>query len=180
MTTKVARSSQSVTDQARPLSEWLKTAVADSIVSAGTVATGRNFLTAMTAPSAPVYYVSEKAAEAQRQIDRIRSISTTCLDDSAESKNKAESVGTTISLITALLTGPVPIPVASRGEGTIASLFFDGNDFYGDLEVNGKSVEYYIKAKRGDSEFEIFDVEDVKDGYIPPRLLAHLFAHYAR
>ena len=101
--------------------------------------------------------------------------------DSADAKEQQrESMNTCISLINMLVTGPIPIPIASSGSECGATLFFQDDHVYGDLEINGNLVEYYLKEKTDDGFREVFDSESVTDGFIPPRLLGHLFAIYAK
>lgn len=129
-------------------------------------------------------YVREdpKATEAQRQIARARSIAhrSVDLEDPEAQETQRKSIETCISLIWSLMTGPIPIPVASSGEECGATLFWQGSGVYADLEISGDTVEYYLKSITDEGEQVVFDTETVEYGFVPPRLLAHLFSIYAR
>jgi hypothetical protein len=131
----------------------------------------------------PAYYQeSKKAVEAFRQIERARTLSTRCagLNDPAAEEMQRISVESCIALISSLLTSPMPIPVASSGSECGATLFFNGAGLYGDLEIKGRIVEYYLKSTTEAGTQEIFDSETIDDGFIPPKLLGHLFSAYSR
>lgn len=134
----------------------------------------------LAATQPAIYAFTEKSAEAARQIERIKSIASTCQNDGENSEMRRDSFASSISIITSLLSGPIPIPVASRGEEGCASLFFEGEGFYGDVEIKGKFLEYYLKSMKNGFTRETFDCEEIKDGYIPTRLLTNLFMHFAR
>ena len=125
---------------------------------------------------------SQKAAEARRQIERVRLLSHRCslVPDPGAAEQVRKSVESCIALIGSLLTSPIPIPIASGGEDCGASLFFHGNGLYGDLEINGQTIEYYLKSTTEDGIQEIFDSETIDDGFVPPKLLGHLFSAYSR
>ena len=132
---------------------------------------------------APAYHQeSKKAVEAFRQIERARTLSTRCsgLNDPAAEAMQRTSVESCIALISSLLTSPMPIPIASGGSDCGASLFFNGDGLYGDLEIKGRVVEYYLKSRTEAGTQEIFDSETIDDGFIPPKLLGHLFSVYSR
>jgi hypothetical protein len=122
-----------------------------------------------------IYCVSEKAVEAERQIRRIRGVADHL---SAIGEIDGEGVTACIGLLNCFTMSPAPIPVASMSEDGTTSLFFDQNGFYGDIEISGRTVEYMLKW--GDQEDAVIDCEQVDDGRIPPRLLVHLFATFAR
>lgn len=181
MSTKFADTPQAVTDQTRPTVLDGLRAVAGSFVSMGTYG-GHPTAWAITSPmSRPaIHQVSEKAVEANRQIERVKSIASICKKGGAIDDVCLESIASSVTFIGSLVTGQIPIPVASSGSDGCTTLFFDDDDFYGDLEIRGKSIEYYIKSKTRGKDVEVFDSEDMENGFIPPKLLIHLFAHYAR
>jgi hypothetical protein len=77
------------------------------------------------------------------------------------------------------MTGPIPVPVAGwKPEGP--SLFFDQEGFYGDLEIAGNNIEYFLKWVEDGVPKEVFGAEDVSEGYLPPNLLAYLYHVFAR
>lgn len=119
----------------------------------------------------------EKTVEARRQIDRLRSIATA--QYYADNPLTLSSIESTSGLIQAFASGPIPIPIASTGEDGGTTLFFGDDDFYGDLEVNGANVEYYIKYNSKEGEIEVFDNEKIESGYVPPKLLGALYSYYA-
>ena len=122
---------------------------------------------------------SPKAAEADRQIERIRSL-LVLYDEHGEHRAKlSESIGTSISLLNSFVTLPLPIPVASDGEDDGTSLFINTDELYGDLEISGNTIEYYLRSKLGGQETEIYDIEEAEEGRIPPRLLGRLYTHHA-
>jgi hypothetical protein len=124
--------------------------------------------------------MSEKALEANRQIERVKSLASLCKSGTRSDQDCVVSIGTSVALIGSLICGPVPIPVASSGESGCTSLFFGDLNFYGDLEVRGKFIDYYLKGKSKGADIEVFDSEEVKNGQVPPKLLFHLYTHYAR
>lgn len=119
-----------------------------------------------------------KAAEVDRQVERITSLLEAHRQGSDQSAKLVESIGTSIALLHSFVTLPLPVPIASDGEDDGASLFIDTEHLYGDLEISGSTVEYYLRSKTGDFQNEIYDVEDVEDGRIPPRLLGCLYTHH--
>lgn len=134
-----------------------------------------------TSPTCAVtaaYQIAPKAAEVTRQIERLRTVKEIA-PDQGFSAEQLRDVDTSVKLLSHLMTGPIPIPVAGwKPEGP--SLFFDQNGFYGDLEIAGDSVEYFLKwVDRGELK-EVFGTEDVSEGYLPPNLLAHLYSIFAR
>lgn len=183
MSTKVAKAQRSVTERAR-------TSVYDSIkLSAASLSSANwnmgNLVTGVDGfiCQAAIYQASDKAVEAQRQIERVKSLASLIHNnsDDEEDKTRIESIASSVALIGSFLSSPVPIPIASSGGDTGTSLYFGGDDFYGDLEITGKLVEYYIKTSSNGEVTEIYDTEEIGDeGYVPPRLLMCLFSHYAR
>ena len=180
MTTKIATASRSVTDQVRATVYNNTKSVIEAAMTGGTNILGRSCWTATYATPPAIFHISEKSAEAQRQIERVKSLSQICEGDGDTLNKCFVSISSTVSLINAFLTSPIPIPVAGSGEDGEASLFLGDEDFYGDLEISGNVVEYYIKSSSGDKRVELFDSEKIEDGFIPPKLLSHLFLHYAQ
>jgi len=181
MSTKAATAHRPITEQARPvLSESLR-AAAEGFLSATSRA--RNWSCTYAAlPLSAIHRSSEKAIEAQRQIERVQSLNALCSfgPQTTEDEERVESIASSVALLSSFITSPIPIPVASSGTDLGTTLFFGDDDFYGDLEIKGKSVEYFLKIKRNGAENEVFDTEEIKNGFVPPRLLSCLFAHYAR
>ncbi|HET9129658.1 MAG TPA: hypothetical protein VFO86_01855 [Terriglobia bacterium] len=131
-------------------------------------------------PSAMVA-ISPKAAEAHRQTERIRPYICFLFDDQSEgAERKRESIKNAINLIYTFSTSPLPIPIASIGDQN-SSLFIKEGDFYGDLELAGNSIEYFLKWKDADgSEKEAYGEEELEGDRIPPKLLYHLYSHLLR
>ncbi|MGN6691722.1 MAG: hypothetical protein ACTHJU_12340 [Sphingopyxis sp.] len=179
MTTKIAKSGRSATDQVRPTIYDHAKMVAQATISGSTYVTGRSYWAATSHSTAAVVQICEKSAEAQRQIERVRSLSSLCLNDKANSDKCLSSISSTVSLIGAFLTSPIPIPVASGDDEGDTSLFLEGEGIYGDMEISGKQIEYYLKFERDGHSTEYFGTEDIEDGFIPPKLLTRLFYHYA-
>lgn len=148
MSTKFADSPPPVTDQARPtILDSLRMATG-SFVTMGTYGSHPTAWATSSPTSRPaIHQISEKAVEANRQIERIKSIASICKKDSPVDGVCLDSIASSVAFIGSLVSSPLPIPVASSGSDGCTTLFFDGNDFYGDLEVRGKSIEYYIKSK---------------------------------
>jgi hypothetical protein len=126
-----------------------------------------------------IHQMSPKAAEITRQIDRLR-LAKEVASDLSLNEVSAQGIGDSISFLQNLCVGPIPIPVASWSPETGSSLFFDGDGFYGDLEISDGVVEYFIKSGETGEQVEIFDTEKIEEGRIPPRLLAILFSKFAR
>jgi hypothetical protein len=121
---------------------------------------------------------SPKAAEANRQVERLK-----LAKDFAEAKGMAvdtDGLVSSILLLQNLVTGPIPVPVASWDPESGASLFITQGDFYGDLEVSGNTIEYFLRWTEGQEPQEVYDSEQIEDGRLPPRLLTHLFSSFAR
>lgn len=183
MSTKATKASRPVTDQARPVPYGGFKAIAGSLVPGSTFTARTDSWTATaTRPPKAIYQVCEKAVEAQRQIERLKSLTVLYNNEAVcdDNLDNLQSIATSVSLLGSFLSSPIPIPVASRNSDCGSSLFFDEDGFYGDLEIKGDFVEYFIKSSRNDAELEIFDTEKVESGFIPPRLLTVLFSHYAR
>lgn len=178
MTTKIAMAARSMTDQVMEVIYDKSKSALESVMTGSTNVLGSSYFTTTYVATSAIYQISEKCFEAQRQIDRIKSLSSTCADNTADN-NCLESISSTVSLISAFLTSPVPIPVAGSGEEGETALFLKDDDFYGDLEISGNTVEYYLKFSSGMSDLEFFDSEEIQDGFIPPKLLTRLFLHYA-
>lgn len=120
-----------------------------------------------------------KAVEVDRQVERITGLLETHKEAGDQSAKLVESIGTSIALLHSFVTLPLPVPIASDGEDDGASLFIETEHLYGDLEISGKTVEYYLRSKANGFQSEIYDIEDVEDGRIPPRLLGCLYTHHA-
>jgi hypothetical protein len=120
---------------------------------------------------------SPKAQEAKRQFERVRMVgfSTSDLDEDGKAL-LASSISNSVSMLGHMINGPIPIPVAGRGEEGGTTLFFDEADFYGDLEVNGSTVEYFVRL----AGTEEFGAEEIVDGRVPPKLLGLLYRGFAR
>lgn len=126
-----------------------------------------------------IYQESHKAAEAQRQISRTQVLQHRCdeMENPDAQKRMSASIETCISLLSSFATVPLPIPVASSGRDCGTTLFFQDGNIYGDLEINGKSVEYYVKStKAGEEDIAYYDTEEIEEGFIPPKLLYHLLS----
>ena len=178
MSTKIAHAERPITEFALP--SW-KT-VAGTLAPIGTNITGQTAWGLSDAtPQAAIYCRSEKAVEAQRQIDRVRSLSVLCKTSSGQDdKQQLESIASSVALIGSFLLSPMPIPIASSGSDNRTTLFFQDENFYGDLEINRNEIEYFLKRKTNEGPIEIYDCEEIEDGKVPPRLLMFLFSHYAR
>lgn len=122
---------------------------------------------------------SPKSAEVDRQVERIKSLLALYDENNEQRAKLVESIGTSVALLHSFVTLPLPIPVASDGEDEGTSLFINTSELYGDLEISGKTVEYYLRSKLTGQESEIYDVEEVEEGRIPPRLLGCLYTHHA-
>lgn len=179
MTTKIAKADRSVTNQVRPTIYDHAKMAAQATIDGSTYVTGRSYWAAACIPTSAVVQICEKSAEAQRQIERVRSLSSLCLNNKAASDKCLSSISSTVSLIGSFLSSPMPIPIASGdGEGD-TSLFLEGEGVYGDMEISGKRMEYYLKFEKDGNSTEYFGTEDIEDGFIPPKLLTRLFYHYA-
>lgn len=179
MSTKVATLPPAITEQTRPTIYDSIRAASTAIFSGTQSITNVSYATVGSVDCA-VYKRSEKAFEAKRQIDRLKSLTCVHSSGSEEDNLCLDSITSSISLIGSFLTSPVPIPVASSGSDGATTLFFEDDDFYGDLEVRGKFVEYYIKYAEKDGSKEVYETEPLGNGYIPPKLLTCLFSYYAR
>ena len=133
---------------------------------------------AYTSGSFAVVQAAPKVAEVNRQVERLR-----------QAKDFAETSGlefdgdgllSSIMLLQNMVTGPIPVPVASWDADSGSSLFISQDGFYGDLEVNGKTIEYLLRLEGQGAAEEIYDSEQIEEGRIPPRLLTHLFATFAK
>jgi hypothetical protein len=131
-----------------------------------------------TSGSLAVTCVSQKAAEAARQVERLNFAKAFAEDKGAEFD--VEGLVSSILLLQNLATGPIPIPVASWDIESGASLFFHDEQFYGDLEISGKTIEYLLKWKGRQGEQEVYGSEEIEEGRIPSGLLVHLFSSFAR
>ncbi|MBY4636442.1 hypothetical protein K5P26_04720 [Sphingopyxis sp. XHP0097] len=179
MTTKIANVSCSATDQAKPTIYNQARMATQAIMGGSTYMMGPSQGYLPCPSTAAVVYVCEKSAEAQRQIDRVRSLSAICINNRISSEKCLKSVSSAVTLIGAFLSSPIPIPVASGSEDGDTSLFLDDDGVYGDIEISGTQVEYYLKIDRNGNEMEYFGTEEIEDGFIPPKLLTRLFYHYA-
>lgn len=141
---------------------------------------GDSYLPATCIAAPAICHESEKSAEARRQIDRVLSLMDLCQENHGISEKCKESVASAVSLIRAFLTSPIPIPVAAAGENNQASLFISDGDFYGDLEISGDNIEYYIKFNFNGENIEYFNSEKIEGGFIPPKLLGKLYHYYAQ
>jgi hypothetical protein len=125
-------------------------------------------------------YVDPRSAEANRQISRIFPMIGVEDDWDGEGAKAPdrESLVAAGNLISLLCQAKMPIPIASVGHEGNSSLFIEAENFYGDLEIFGKSLEYLITSEREGVTKEIMDSEEIHDGAIPPRLLQVLFDHF--
>lgn len=123
--------------------------------------------------------LSPKSAEVQRQIERLVSFRR-WLEEGSENQEKAfASINTAIRILNSTLYSQTPVPVASTNSAGTASLFIDDAQIYGDIEINGNEIEYYIKGKIGDQR-EIFDVESMPSELMPANLLGIMYKIYER
>lgn len=175
--TKIAAEDNSETYQAK--SPWsTASGLAAAVLSETNLSKPSSWsCTYVSAPA--VVQADQKSVEAQRQVERLKSLSL-YYDDADDCERRAESVLSAVSLLGALIPGPIPIPVASCGVEGGASLFISSENFYGDLEIIGKNVEYYIKFNCKGKGVEYFDTEEIKEGFVPPKLLSRLFHYYAQ
>lgn len=181
MSTKAAVSQSPDTDQARTtFYDGLKSALSSISQLNSTMSASSSWAFTPTACNHAVYAISEKAMEANRQVERVKSLKALCGATNSPNPVQIESISSAIDLIGSFFSSSFPIPVASSGSDGGTTLFIESDDFYGDIEIRGKSIEYYLKSKRNDEEFEVFDNEELESGYIPPNLLISLFTHYAR
>lgn len=129
-----------------------------------------------------VYQGSVKLDECSRQLERIRTfkewMKTIDLKDS-ERDWLLKSLKTASNIIECTVHTPAPIPIASATVGEGASLFINDGFLYGDIEIDGSEVEYFLKPSDKLSD-EIYDVEETIEGRLPTKLLAALYMTYAR
>lgn len=118
-----------------------------------------------------------KAAEAQRQSARIRPYIQFLADDPSESaQKKRESVSQAIGLIHTFSTTPLPVPIASLGDDH-STLFINHCGFYGDIELDGENLEYFLRWTDPDgTEKEEYGEEPAEGDRIPPKLLFRLYS----
>lgn len=123
-----------------------------------------------------------KTVELERQLNRLRA-AIKLAEAAREPLLQTQELELCISFLRKLVTGPgpIPVPVASWSSEAGTSLFFDQDGRYGDLEItSGSEVEYYLKWNDGDREFEVYGLEKLEYGSIPHKLLASLYAMFAR
>ena len=181
MSTKAAVSQSPVTDQAKTtFYDGIRSALSSISQLNSTMNAGASWASSATVCRHAIYATSEKALEANRQIERVNSLKAICKAASAADQVQIESIASAIDLIGSFFSSRFPIPVASSGSDGGTTLFIESDDFYGDIEIRGKLIEYYLKSRRNNKEIEIFDNEELESGYIPPNLLISLYAHYAR
>ena len=180
MSTKAAISQSPVTEQAKTtVYEGIKSALSSISQFNSNMNAGTSWASSTVSRPA-IYAISEKAIEANRQVERVKSLRSMCTAESPMDDVQIESIASAINLIGSFLSSSLPIPVASSGSDGGTTLFIESDDFYGDIEIRGKVIEYYLKSYRNNKQVEIFDNEELEGGYIPPKLLTNLFAHYAR
>lgn len=131
-----------------------------------------------TSGSVVLTCVSPKAVEVTRQVERLKQAKDFATEIGLD--YDPEGLVSSIQLLQNLATGPIPVPVASWDPESGASLFFSEGDFYGDLEINGTTIEYLLKWIDGQETQEIYDTEEIEDGRLPPKLLMHLFSSFAK
>lgn len=181
MSTNMAISQNTITQQSRPtIYDNVRTALGSLIPIDPNINNGTARAWSYPVSRPAVYAASDKAVEANRQVERMKSLKSICAANSPAHECQLESIASSIGLIGSFLTSIFPIPVASSGSDDGTTLFFSDDQFYGDLEIRGKIVEYYIKTVAHGNDVEIFDSEEIEDGYIPTRLLTSLYTHYAR
>ncbi|WP_300536948.1 hypothetical protein [Sphingosinicella sp.] len=182
MSTKQAITIPSATEQAKPQIFDRLRFLSEAVLPVDWAATGRATWTSASVQSSSlaVHEVSQKAVEAHRQIERVKSLIQLEFQEKAIQEKTIESIASSVFLIGSFLTGPMPIPVASSGSNGGTTLFFGEDEFYGDLEVNGRFVDYYLKFEMNGDPVEVFDTEEIPEGSVPPKLLTCLFTHYAR
>lgn len=123
---------------------------------------------------------SWKYQESLRQADRLSSIREWYGKvQSAEMAMKtAVSCKNAVALLNSAISSPAPVPIASANEEGGASLFIDDSIIYGDIEINGEEVEYYLKSKVDNKEY--YSIEKMNTDLPPPGLWGLLFGAYAR
>lgn len=124
-------------------------------------------------------WTAPKMAEATRQIERL-TIARQYAENRDNALDDVEGITSCMSLLGHFAVGPIPVPVASWTAGEGPSLFITTDNFYGDLEVEGNQIEYFLRWDQAGQPVEIFDTETVNEGRVPPRLLAHLFSVFAK
>lgn len=136
---------------------------------------------AATQGSAAIVAQCPKAAEAQRQSARIRPYIQFLADDPSENaQKKRESISQAIGLIHTFSTTPLPMPIASLGDDH-STLFISHNDFYGDIELDGDNLEYFLRWTDPDgTPREEYGEESAEGDRIPPKLLFRLYSQLVR
>lgn len=131
------------------------------------------------APRAMIVRDDPRTAECRRQMERLKWVREAGDDADPNYGRLLESIQSSQDLLCHIVALPLPVPIASNGEEGCTSLFFDFDGLYGDVEVNGNRVEYYLKSANLPGTGEVIGEEEIADNRIPPNLLIHLFAHYA-
>ena len=137
---------------------------------------------AVAAPVAACVYVNPRIKEANRQIDRLRSVAEFDKDWDGQGSKAVDpaSMAYATMLIGKMASSCLPVPLASVGSEGNSSLFIKAENFYGDIEVVGSSVEYLLKFNSNGTDHELSGCEPIEDGNIPPNLLVNLFARLAK
>lgn len=91
-----------------------------------------------------------------------------------------KSITNTIGLLYSFAVSNLPIPTASVADDN-ASLFICMPNYKADMEIGTHSIEYYIKNEdEPDGENELYGIEPLEKGRIPPSLLLCLYKQFAR
>ena len=177
MNTKVSNPSETLTDRIlRSFSESVAAVGHCGSSGGGSNWTSSSQATETSAWQSAIYRTCPRAAEASRQIERAKSLSAREYGTASLNELQLRSVASCVALISDFSRGPFSIPIASSGEDGEATLFIDDNLLYADIEISGNEVEYYFRSKCKNG-VEVFDTEEMEDGYIPPRMLASLYAY---
>ncbi len=114
-----------------------------------------------------------------RRLDAYREWASREARESIDISELTKSIETAQKLLNHTLSTPIPVPVASTGADGSANLLFSDSQVYGDIEIQGDDIEYYLKEK-GLKVRETYSSEVVSDNKLPYGLFAILYAMYAR
>ena len=135
--------------------------------------------TSTYAAQAGIYQLSPKAAEIERQVERLKAAREFC-EDGMLNLGSVNDLSLSIELLQSLSIGPLPVPIAGWSKESGPSFFFDQAGFYGDLEITEEGVEYFLKWGSDGEKKEVYGTEPIKKGKFPPQLLSHLYRVFAK
>lgn len=125
-----------------------------------------------------IHFHDVKVAQANRQIGRLWSALRFERGwDGVDAEPPApEAIKAAQEMISRLAITHVPIPMATVGCEGQSNLYWESDDFFADVDIQGQNVSYTIDVDGQDQSFE----EPLVDGFIPPRLLQILMDRYER